>query len=161
MANHLKSNYQIKLINIMTIIKSNNNKFQTENFFPQTFNALFNSLLNDSMIKTETNEFIPSADILEKENHYEIHLLLPKIKKEDIKISLEDVYLKVEGERKSEQTAEKEKYFRREISYGKFSRSFKVGKIDVSKIEAELNEGVLNIVVPKQNEKIEHNIQIK
>ena len=74
--------------------------------------------------------------------------------REDINIELDDTYLTIQAERKSE-TEEKDKkgnYVRRERSYGSFSRSFDVSGIDVSAIKASYQDGVLKLVLPKKEE---------
>ena len=85
---------------------------------------------------------------------YELEADLPGFKKEDINIELDDTYLTIQAERKSE-TEEKDKtgsYVRRERSCGSFSRSFDVSGIDVSAIKASYQDGVLKLVLPKKEE---------
>ena len=94
------------------------------------------------------------TDVKEKDGNYEISMNLPGFKKEDINIELDDTYLTIQAERKSE-TEEKDKkgnYVRRERSYGSFSRSFDVSGIDVSAIKASYQDGVLKLVLPKKEE---------
>jgi len=76
-------------------------------------------------------------------------LSIPGVKKEDVKITFEKDLLMVEGEKKHESKEENAKYYKREISYGKFSRSFIVGDADPSGIEASFTDGILNITIPK------------
>ena len=94
------------------------------------------------------------TDIQDKGDHYLLEADLPGFKKEDINIELDDTYLTIQAERKSE-TEEKDKkgnYVRRERSYGSFSRSFDVSGIDVSAIKASYQDGVLKLVLPKKEE---------
>lgn len=104
---------------------------------------------------------MPQADILDKGDKFEIRLALPGIKKEDIKISLEGDMLNIEGERKSEINEEKEKFVRKEFSYGKFSRSFNVSNLDKSSIEASFEHGVLNVSIAKSKVEKPNLIEIK
>ena len=98
------------------------------------------------------DDFISITD--EDGKEYELEADLPGFKKEDINIELDDTYLTIQAERKSE-TEEKDKtgsYVRRERSYGSFSRSFDVSGIDVSAIKASYQDGVLKLVLPKKEE---------
>jgi HSP20 family protein len=135
----------------MTIIKSNSNPLYSDSYFQRPLQSLINSFFEESNLRSSDLGFSPSSDIVEKENCYEIHVALAGVKKEDVKISFEGNVLKIEGEKKQEQKEETAKYYKREISYGKFSRSFNVGDVDTSKIEAEFNDGVLLVKIPKTN----------
>ena len=145
----------------MVLIKSKPESILSEGYFPQTINSMLNSFFEESKLKSQTFGFIPQADIIEHETSYEIRMSLPGIKKEDVKISHEGDLLNVEGERKSEITNEQSKFVRKEISYGKFSRTFNVGKLDTSAIEASFENGVLGIVIPKTKEAKASTIEIK
>ncbi|MBO4218685.1 MAG: Hsp20/alpha crystallin family protein [Erysipelotrichaceae bacterium] len=89
------------------------------------------------------------TDITEKEDEYLLEVELPGYKKEDVKISLEDGYLKIEASKNTENKEETRKYISREIYRGSMSRSFYVGNIDQNKVKANFNDGILEISVPK------------
>lgn len=144
----------------MVLIKSKPETAFNNSVFPGSFNSLLNSFFEDSGIRSSFN-FMPQADILDKGDKYEIHLVLPGVKKEDIKISIEGDMLNIEGERKTEINEEKEKYVRREFSYGKFSRSFNVSQLDTSRVEAAFENGILNISIPKSKVEKTSVIEIK
>lgn len=148
-----------KEINIMVLIKSKPESFLTESFFPHSFNSFFNSF--DRHQGHQNLSFVPQSDILEREKEFEIRLSLPGVKKEDVKISLEGDRLNIEGERKSEHTEEGVKFVRKEVSYGKFSRSFNIGKADGSKIDAVFSDGILSIRLPKSDEEKSSTIVIR
>lgn len=133
----------------MVLIKSKPESYLHEGLFPQTFNSLLNTFFDDSRAKAPHFNFMPQADIIEREKEFEIRMSLPGIVKEDVKISLEGELLTVEGERKNITTEEGSKFLKREISYGKFSRSFKVGKVDAAMIEASFDQGVLSLRLPR------------
>jgi HSP20 family protein len=145
----------------MVLIKSNPDSILNERFFPQRFQNMFNSLMEDSKLSNEHMSFMPASDIIETKDAYEIKISLPGIKKEDVKISVEGNLLSIEGERKSEFKEENDKFLRREFSYGKFSRSFNIGKSDAGRIEAEMKDGILHIVLPKVQENKSNQITIK
>lgn len=133
----------------MVLIKSKPEAYLHEGLFPQTFNSLLNTFFDDSRVKASHFNFMPQADIIEREKEFEIRMSLPGIVKEDVKISLDGELLTVEGERKSSNTEEGGKFVKREISYGKFSRSFKVGKVNATMIEASFDQGFLSVRLPR------------
>jgi HSP20 family protein len=145
----------------MLLINSKPDAMMHRGVFPQSFNSILNSFFEESKIKTSNINFMPQADIVEKEKRYEINMSLPGISKEDVKISLDRDLLTVEGERKQVVGEDGSKFLKREISYGKFSRSFSLDKIDASKIEAEFANGILSIVLPKLAEEPVTTIAIK
>ena len=145
----------------MVLIKSKPAAFLNDGFFPQSFNTLFNSILDENVQKQQTFNFMPAADILEHEDAFEIRMSLPGIKKEEVRISLDGDHLTIEGERKHTQKSENSKFFKKEISYGKFSRSFTIGKTNTSAIDAVFEEGVLTIHLPKQAESKATVIQVR
>ena len=79
---------------------------------------------------------------------------LPGVDKKDIKIDLKDRLLTLSGERSYDNEVKEENYYRRERSYGKFQRAFTLpADVDSEKIKAEFKDGVLEIEVPKPEEK--------
>lgn len=95
------------------------------------------------------------CDIYEKENKYVIEMDVPGFKKEDINMELEDGYLKISVEKKSdEKETEDKKYIRRERhSYTKCERQFYVGNVNEDEIKAKFSDGILEISVPKEETK--------
>ncbi len=89
----------------------------------------------------------------EEENAFHIVAEIPGVKKEDVKISFQDNTLLIQGERKYH-TKEQRQWLRREISYGKFERTISFNSaVDSEKIFAEYKDGILHIMVPKQQPK--------
>jgi len=87
---------------------------------------------------------------------------LPGLKKEDVNISVENNILTVSAETKNEVDEEKAHYHLRERSYGKFSRSFKLGShLDGDNIAANLNNGVLTLTIPTREEAKPRQIEVK
>lgn len=98
--------------------------------------------------------FAPHVDIEEGDGDYTIKADLPGVKKEDIHVTLEDGILSLEAERSEESSEEKKgKVIRRERRFGKFSRSFSVGRnLAVEDISGSFEDGVLTVVVPKESQ---------
>ena len=95
-------------------------------------------------------DWAPRVDIAETETEFVIKAEIPEVKKEDVKISVEDGALKISGERKQEKEEKDKKFHRVERFYGSFMRSFILpDNIDESKIEATFKDGVLNVALPK------------
>jgi HSP20 family protein len=104
----------------------------------------------------------PKVDIREEEKVYVITADMPGLSKDDVKISVEENTLKLEGEKKSEDPAEKGKYCHYERSYGKFSRSFVLpDTINLHEIGASMDQGVLKLTLPKTEKALHKKIDIK
>ncbi|WP_413288969.1 Hsp20/alpha crystallin family protein [Bdellovibrio sp. HCB337] len=122
--------------------------------FMSRFDDVFNDFERDFSMEPlwpSTNlaslgEFAPSVDIEESDEMYMISADLPGMKKDDVKIDISGNSLRISGERNRE--VKEEGY--RERSYGRFSRSFTLPQnIDSKKVEANFEDGVLRIVLPK------------
>lgn len=103
------------------------------------------------------------TDIKETKKDYQLEIELPEVKKEDIKVSLENGYLKVSASLNHEEN-EEDNYIHRERTYGEYSRSYYVGDtVKLEDIGAKLDSGVLTINIKKRSEKEiekEHLVQI-
>ena len=96
----------------------------------------------------------PAVDLYEKDDHFMIKAELPGVDKKTIKIDLQDRLLTLSGERTYDNEVKEENYYRRERSYGKFQRAFTLpADVDSDKIKAEFKDGLLQIEVPKPEEK--------
>ncbi|MDP4028006.1 MAG: Hsp20/alpha crystallin family protein [Gallionella sp.] len=95
-------------------------------------------------------DWAPSVDISETEAVYLIKGEIPGVKKDDVKITIQDGMLTIQGERKQEKEEKGKKFHRVECSYGSFMRSFRVpDDADEGKVKAEFKDGMLNITLPK------------
>ena len=95
-------------------------------------------------------DWAPAMDVQETTSEYLIKADLPEVNKEDVKVSLEEGVLAVEGERKLEKEETGKKFHRVERSYGKFVRRMMLpADIDPQKVAADFKDGVLNIHLPK------------
>lgn len=107
-------------------------------------------------------EWSPLVDITEDEKEYAIKAELPEVKKEDIKLTIQDNVMCISGERKSEKEEKGKKYHRIERSYGSFMRSFTLPEgADGSKVSADYKDGVLNVRLPKSEKAKEKSIEVK
>lgn len=117
-------------------------------------NRLFNAYLEGSREGSEDAVlWAPLVDICETDEEITVTSEMPGMKKEDVKISVQDNVLTLKGEKKQE-IDEKEKNFHRvERSYGVFERSFSLpSSVQTDKIKASYKDGVLTITLPKSEE---------
>ena len=107
-------------------------------------------------------DWTPTVDISETDGEYQIKAEIPDVKKEDVKVTLEDGVLTIQGERKQEKEEKGKKYHRVERSYGSFVRSFSLPEfIDEEKVKAEFKDGVLNLHLPKSEKAKPKAIEVK
>jgi HSP20 family protein len=92
----------------------------------------------------------PSVDICETDAAYQIKGEIPGVKKEDVKVTIEDGMLTIQGERKQEKEEKGKKFHRVECSYGSFMRSFQMpDDADENKVTAEFKDGMINVTLAK------------
>lgn len=107
-------------------------------------------------------DWTPSVDISETEGEYQIKAEIPDVKKEDVKVTVEDGVLTIQGERKHEKEEKGKKYHRIERSYGSFVRTFSLPDvIEEEKVKAEFKDGVLNLHLPKSEKAKPKAIEVK
>jgi HSP20 family protein len=95
-------------------------------------------------------DFMPAVDIEETDTEFVVKADLPDVKKEEIKIHLENGVLAIEGERKQEKEEHGRKFHKIEREYGRFVRRFSLPtEVDAEKVRAEFKHGVLNVALPK------------
>ncbi|MEJ2333261.1 MAG: Hsp20/alpha crystallin family protein [Desulfobulbaceae bacterium] len=87
---------------------------------------------------------------------------MPEVKKEEVKISVDNGILSIRGERKQEMEEKGKKFHRVERYYGSFTRSFTLpDNVDETKIEASFKDGMLNIQIPKSEKSKPKAIDVK
>ena len=105
--------------------------------------------------------WMPAMDLVESGDHFVLRADLPGMSEEDIKIEFEDGTLTVSGERKAEHEEREEGYYRVERAFGTFSRSLTLPKgIDADAVSAQFDRGVLEIRIPKPEERKPRRIEI-
>lgn len=97
-----------------------------------------------------TADWTPSVDISETDTAYLVKGEIPGVKKEDVRVTIQDGMLTIQGERKQEKEEKGKKFHRIERSYGSFVRSFRLpDDTDENKVKAEFKDGMINITLPK------------
>ena len=97
--------------------------------------------------------FTPAVDVYEDEHNVVLKLEIPGVNEEDLKVSLENSTLTIQGERKFEKEEKEENFHRIERRYGSFTRTFKLpNTVDSERVEAGYDKGVLKITLAKRAE---------
>lgn len=130
-----------------------------ENYSP-TWPGFLNDFLNrdwydwNNQNYSLTNTTLPSVNIKETENEFEVEMAAPGMKKDDFKIELNNSILTISSEKQSEnETKDGKNVTRREFSYQSFSRSFTLPAIvETDRITAKYENGILLINIPKKEE---------
>jgi HSP20 family protein len=107
--------------------------------------------------------WMPAVDIFEDgRGDVVLKAELPAVKREDIKLSMEDLTLTIEAERHVDTDVQRERYHRIERGYGAFRRSFALpATVDASRIEASYQDGLLTIRLPRREESKPRQIEVK
>jgi HSP20 family protein len=120
------------------------------------FNAFFEGPENGG-----ARRWTPAMDLVESEGDLVLKADLPGLSEDDVKIEVADGILTVSGERKTEHTEQKKGYYRMERSFGSFSRSLSLPDgVDADKIDASFKDGVLEVRIPKPEERQPKRISI-
>lgn len=113
-------------------------------------------VFDDFMFPTTKDDFGKmKCDIYEKDGAYHLEMDVPGFDKKDVQIEIDDNdYLTITAEKSSENNEEDDdkNYIRKERNYGKYQRSFYVGGIDKDNIQANFENGILKISMPKKEE---------
>lgn len=126
------------------------------NQLPALFERLFEKDLFDWSNRnfSVTDTTLPSVNIKERDDAFEVEMAAPGLGKDDFKIELINDVLTITSDKRVEnETKEGERFTRREFSYQSFSRSFTLpNSVDNDKIKAKYSNGILSILIPKREE---------
>lgn len=114
-------------------------------------------------LRWPTSLVVPDLDVHENDKSFTIEVELPGVEEKDVTVSVNNGYLTVKGEKKTEREVNKDNYHLAERSFGSFERSLRLPEsLDDSKIEANFTKGILKITAPKRADaKAERKIAIK
>jgi HSP20 family protein len=100
----------------------------------------------------QERDWMPAVDIREEDSRYLLTADIPGVDRKNVEITLEEGVLTVKGERNTETDVAKEGYRRRERTHGTFMRQFTLpDTVDAGNISAAVQDGVLEIEIPKQD----------
>ena len=131
------------------------------------FNRLMPNMFNRLALRAvgsngDNLQWAPSADISETDKEYLIRAELPAVKKEDVKVTVDDGTITIEGDRKQQKEDKNEKMHRVESFYGHFARSFSLPEsVDENAIRCESKDGALTVHIPKAQAQKHQPKQIK
>lgn len=92
----------------------------------------------------------PKVDVYEEADQIVVKAELPGVDKKDIEVDIKDGVLSLRGERSVDHEVKEKHYYRKERSFGRFTRSFTLpGDVDAEKIKADYKDGVLKVSIPK------------
>ena len=138
----------------MSLVKRNGNRL---NALPMLFDDFFSREFFDwnNSNFSNTSTTIPAVNIKETPEHYEVEVAAPGMTKKDFKLELDGNMLTISSERRNQREEnENDRYSLREFSYQSFQRTFTLQKdvLDVEKIEAKYENGLLHLLIPKKEE---------
>lgn len=136
----------------MSIVKRNNGSLLPAN--PRT---LFDDFFSRELFNWGNNNFsstlstLPSVNIKENPENFEVEVAAPGMEKQDFQITLDGNLLTISSSKKNQKEENNDNYTRREFSYQSFQRSFELAQnvVDEEHIEAKYENGVLKLMIPK------------
>jgi HSP20 family protein len=126
------------------------------NTLQSEMNRLFNNLFDAPLPNggTGVRRWLPAMDLVETDEDFLLHADLPGLSESDVNIELEDNILTISGERKAEHEDKTQGYYRVERASGSFSRSLTLPEgVDPGAIKASFDKGVLEVRIPKPEER--------
>jgi HSP20 family protein len=127
--------------------------------FSREVDRLFDAFLGQA--DREGRRWVPPVDLVEAEDHFVLKADLPGLTQDDVSIEVQDGTLSISGERKAEHEQRERGWYRIERSFGSFSRSLTLPEgVDPDGIQAEFRDGVLEVRIPKPEERKPRRIEI-
>lgn len=132
-----------------------------DNMLDDFFNN-FENQFRRSLLSRNEIDFYPLLDVSETNSHYTVELDIPGVKKEDININVDNNILTIRGKKEMDKDHKDSNYYSRERFYGDFTRSMALPSgVNTDKIDADFNNGVLTIKMPKNKATSTKTIEIK
>ena len=109
----------------------------------------------------QARRWVPPVDLVEAEDHFVLKADLPGLSEGDVNIEVQDGTLTISGERKAEHEQREKGWYRIERSFGRFSRALSLPDgVDPDGIQASFRDGVLEVRIPKPEERKPRRIEI-
>jgi HSP20 family protein len=129
---------------------------------PEPFSSEINRLFNTLFDESQSQRWIPAMDLVEDEEQFVLKADLPGLSEDDVEIEIRDNALTISGERKSEREQKERGWYRVERATGRFSRSLTLPEgVDPDGVTAEFDRGVLEVRIPKPEQRKPRRVQIK
>jgi HSP20 family protein len=127
--------------------------------FSREVDRLFDAFFGQG--EREGRRWVPPMDLVEADDHFLLKADLPGLREGDVSIEVQDGTLTISGERKAEQQKTEGGWYRIERAFGSFSRSLTLPEgVNPDGIKAEFRDGVLEVRIPKPEERKPRRIQI-
>src|SRR4051795_6478825 len=128
--------------------------------FSSEINRLFDTLFEPTHA-TRAQRWAPAMDLVEGDDHFLLKADLPGLSEDDVSIEVQDNVLTISGERKAETERKEKGWYRLERSFGRFSRSLTLPEgVNAGAISASFDKGVLEVSIPKPEERKPRRIAI-
>ena len=131
----------------------------------QRFNRIFGGLPSISERNREAMtvaDWAPSVDITEDTQEYLIKAEIPEVDKKDVRVTVQDGVLTIQGERRQEKEEKDKRFHRIERAYGTFVRSFSLpDDVGEDNVKAEFKDGMLWVHLPKAEKAKPKSIEVK
>ena len=122
---------------------------------------VFDAFFGAPFVDGRTRRWVPAVDLVEGDNELVLRADLPGLERDDVEVEIKDGVLTVSGERKAEHEEKSDGFHRVERAYGSFSRSIRLPKgVEADAVTADFDKGVLEVHVPKPEERKPHRVQI-
>jgi len=119
--------------------------------FNREINRIVNGTTAQGNISPERN-WMPAVDIREEDDRFILAADLPGVERKDVDVTLEDGVLTIRGERNVQTEEKREGFHRRERVHGTFLRQFTLpDTVNAEQISATVKDGVLEVIIPKQD----------
>lgn len=143
----------------------NNLRLRNNNIMDRSFEDFYNVIddfFNDSFTPARAMESASfKVDIEDRDDSYAITAELPGFDKDDIEITLSDGKLRISAEKEESEEEEKKNFIHRERKVSAMSRTMYFEDIDPENLKASLDQGVLEIIVPKKEQDVSKKIEIE
>ncbi|MEZ6063765.1 MAG: Hsp20/alpha crystallin family protein [Planctomycetaceae bacterium] len=121
-----------------------------------------NRFVNEVLVPEGSNRRQPAISVYEYADRFLVECDVPGVRLEDIDVQLKDGVLEISGERKSREESSGVKTTMNERRFSAFGRKLQLGKdVDVNGVDAELENGVLRVTIPKAESVMPRQIQIR
>ena len=130
-------------------------RYNAHDYRPTSFRNFVDRFFNDEFVGGSLPTFSPKVDIAESDQAFEIQLHVPGVKKDEIKIDLNDDQITISGERKFENEKKEKNFHSVESFYGNFKRTFHLPEVvDRENVDASYVDGILTVTLPKDEKRV-------
>jgi HSP20 family protein len=124
-------------------------------------NRLFDTFFGGRPADGGIRRWVPPMDVVETDDHLVLRADLPGLDRDDVNLEVKDGALTISGERKAEHEERTDGFYRVERAFGGFSRSMSLPEhVDAERITANFENGVLEVRIPKPEERKPHRVTI-